>query len=28
VTVIYLEPDLHRQDHPDLLNQSDAGGAH
>lgn len=28
VTVIYLEPDLHRPDHPELVTPADAGGAH
>ena len=28
VTVIYLEPDLHRPDHPDLVTPSNSGGAH
>ncbi len=27
-TVIYLEPDLHRSDHPDLLAQTDGPGTH
>ena len=27
-TVIYLEPDVHRTDHPDLVAQSDAPDAH